>query len=181
MTDAVALRADAQRNLERILEAARAVFAEQGLEASVADIAHRAGVRIALAGLRKHIAEDAGDLVERLLLRHERGRELDGQNPLGCAWQQDSRKGARRGREEASKAAYPDREEGASKAQATEEGLARQVDTSSPGRSSGAADRRPCLWHKRLPPSGTGRCVFASGILPCSVSFPITCRGKAGH
>jgi len=38
------LRADAQRNLERILEAARATFAEQGLEASVADIAQRAGV-----------------------------------------------------------------------------------------------------------------------------------------
>ncbi len=38
------LRADAQRNLERILEAARETFAEQGLEASVADIAQRAGV-----------------------------------------------------------------------------------------------------------------------------------------
>src|SRR5271169_4287958 len=38
------LRADAQRNLERILEAARAVFAEDGLEASVADVAERAGV-----------------------------------------------------------------------------------------------------------------------------------------
>jgi AcrR family transcriptional regulator len=38
------LRADAQRNLERILEAARAVFAEVGLEASVADVAERAGV-----------------------------------------------------------------------------------------------------------------------------------------
>ena len=38
------LRADAQRNLERILEAARAVFAHDGLEASVADVAERAGV-----------------------------------------------------------------------------------------------------------------------------------------
>jgi AcrR family transcriptional regulator len=38
------LRADAQRNLERILEAARAVFARDGLEASVADVAERAGV-----------------------------------------------------------------------------------------------------------------------------------------
>ena len=47
---------------------------------------------------------------------------------LGCASQQDSWKGARRGREEASKVACPDREEGASKAQATEEDLARQVD-----------------------------------------------------
>jgi AcrR family transcriptional regulator len=39
-----ALRADAQRNLELILEAAAEVFAEKGHEACVADIAHRAGV-----------------------------------------------------------------------------------------------------------------------------------------
>ena len=39
-----ALRADARRNLERILEAAAGVFAEQGLDASVADVAARAGV-----------------------------------------------------------------------------------------------------------------------------------------
>ena len=39
-----ALRADAQRNLGRILTAAREIFAEQGVEASVADVAERAGV-----------------------------------------------------------------------------------------------------------------------------------------
>ncbi len=38
------LRSDAQRNLERILEAAHNVFAEHGLDASVADVAARAGV-----------------------------------------------------------------------------------------------------------------------------------------
>jgi AcrR family transcriptional regulator len=38
------LRSDAQRNLERILEAARAVFAERGLDASVAEVATAAGV-----------------------------------------------------------------------------------------------------------------------------------------
>lgn len=38
------LRADAARNLELILEAAEAAFAEQGHEACVADIATRAGV-----------------------------------------------------------------------------------------------------------------------------------------
>jgi AcrR family transcriptional regulator len=38
------LRADARRNLERILAAARDVFAEHGSEASVAEIAERAGV-----------------------------------------------------------------------------------------------------------------------------------------
>jgi AcrR family transcriptional regulator len=39
-----ALRADARRNLERILEAACDVFAEHGIEASVADVADRAQV-----------------------------------------------------------------------------------------------------------------------------------------
>lgn len=39
-----ALRSDAQRNRERVLEAARDVFAEQGLDASTNEIARRAGV-----------------------------------------------------------------------------------------------------------------------------------------
>jgi AcrR family transcriptional regulator len=38
------LRADARRNRERVLAAAAAVFAEQGPDASVAEIARRAGV-----------------------------------------------------------------------------------------------------------------------------------------
>lgn len=38
------LRADAQRNLDRLLEAAAECFAEQGVDASVAEIARRAGV-----------------------------------------------------------------------------------------------------------------------------------------
>src|SRR3954468_8687813 len=38
------LRADAQRNLELMLEAAAEAFAEKGHEAGVADIAKRAGV-----------------------------------------------------------------------------------------------------------------------------------------
>ena len=42
--DKGALRADAQRNLGRILQAAREVFAEDGAEASVAKVAERAGV-----------------------------------------------------------------------------------------------------------------------------------------
>ena len=40
----VELRADARRNLERVLDAATEVFAEEGPDASVAEIAHRAGV-----------------------------------------------------------------------------------------------------------------------------------------
>jgi AcrR family transcriptional regulator len=39
-----ALRADAARNRELIITAAAAVFAERGLEAATAEIAHRAGV-----------------------------------------------------------------------------------------------------------------------------------------
>src|SRR3954452_25260681 len=41
---ALPLRADAQRNLERILEAAREAFAEGGLDVGVEEIARRAGV-----------------------------------------------------------------------------------------------------------------------------------------
>jgi AcrR family transcriptional regulator len=40
------LRADAQRNLVRVLDAAREVFAEQGIDAPVTDIAERAGVGV---------------------------------------------------------------------------------------------------------------------------------------
>jgi AcrR family transcriptional regulator len=39
-----ALRADAARNRERILAAARSVFSERGLDASVAEVAREAGV-----------------------------------------------------------------------------------------------------------------------------------------
>jgi AcrR family transcriptional regulator len=44
VSDAHPLRADARRNLERILEAARAAFAERGLDVGVEEIARRAGV-----------------------------------------------------------------------------------------------------------------------------------------
>jgi AcrR family transcriptional regulator len=60
------LRADAQRNLERILEAARAVFAEEGLDASVADVAERAGVGTATI-FRRFPTKD--DLVAAMLER----------------------------------------------------------------------------------------------------------------
>jgi AcrR family transcriptional regulator len=42
--NALPLRADAQRNLERILVAAREAFAERGLDVGVEEIARRAGV-----------------------------------------------------------------------------------------------------------------------------------------
>src|SRR5881397_1145894 len=43
-TETRPLRADAERNRKRLLDAAVEVFAEQGLEASTAEIARRAGV-----------------------------------------------------------------------------------------------------------------------------------------
>ena len=42
----VGSRADALRNRQRVLEAADVVFAENGLEASLASVAHRAGVGV---------------------------------------------------------------------------------------------------------------------------------------
>jgi AcrR family transcriptional regulator len=42
----VALRKDAQRNRERLVEAARAVFAERGLDVALEEVARRAGVSI---------------------------------------------------------------------------------------------------------------------------------------
>ena len=64
MSEAIHLRADAQHNLERILESARAVFAEDGLDASVADVAERAGVGTATI-FRRFPAKD--DLVAAIL------------------------------------------------------------------------------------------------------------------
>jgi len=47
-----ALRADAERNRGRIIEAARAVFAEKGLDAPMNEVARRAGVGVAVVNRR---------------------------------------------------------------------------------------------------------------------------------
>ena len=52
------LRADAQRNRERILDAARQVFAEEGLDASLNEVARRAGVGVATLFRRFPTRED---------------------------------------------------------------------------------------------------------------------------
>jgi len=52
------LRADAERNRERVVKAAREVFAEQGLDASTNAIARRAGVGIATLFRRFPTRED---------------------------------------------------------------------------------------------------------------------------
>lgn len=61
------LRADARRNRERILEAARAAFAEEGIDAGMSGIAERAGVGVGTL-YRRFPTKDA--LVEALMLDH---------------------------------------------------------------------------------------------------------------
>ena len=58
-----ALRADAARNRELIISAAAAVFAERGLDASTAEIAHRAGVGEATLFRRFPTKDDLIDAV----------------------------------------------------------------------------------------------------------------------
>lgn len=62
-----ALRADAARNRESLLAAAEEVFAERGVEASVADIARRAGV--AKGTVFRHFASKE-DLIASLVCGH---------------------------------------------------------------------------------------------------------------
>jgi AcrR family transcriptional regulator len=65
------LRADAERNRGLVLEAARTVFAEHGLEAGVAEVAERAGVGVATI-FRRFPTKD--DLLAALL--ESRVREI---------------------------------------------------------------------------------------------------------
>jgi AcrR family transcriptional regulator len=61
------LRADAQRNLDRLLEAAAECFAEQGVDASIDEIARRAGVGHGTV-FRRFPTKDA--LLAAVLSRH---------------------------------------------------------------------------------------------------------------
>jgi AcrR family transcriptional regulator len=66
-------RADARRNFDALVEAARAAFAEHGLEASLEDIARRAGVGIGTL-YRNFPTRDA--LVEAVYLEEVAGMAL---------------------------------------------------------------------------------------------------------
>src|SRR5690242_16787206 len=57
------LRADAERNRQRLLDAARELFAERGLEVTLDDIAERAGVGVGTA-YRRFASKD--DLIDAL-------------------------------------------------------------------------------------------------------------------
>jgi AcrR family transcriptional regulator len=63
------LRADARRNREKVLKAARAVFAEQGREAQMDDVAHEADVGVGTV-YRHFPTKDA--LLEELVREHFR-------------------------------------------------------------------------------------------------------------
>ena len=58
------LRADARRNRERILESARAVFAEYGADAQIDDVARQAGVGVGT--VYRHFPTKEALLVELL-------------------------------------------------------------------------------------------------------------------
>ena len=84
MTDQrTASRSDAVKNRERILEAARAAFAEAGAETSMAEVARRAG--IGSATLYRNFATRR-DLLETLLVDEidevcESAATIEGENP----------------------------------------------------------------------------------------------------
>ncbi|OBG80474.1 transcriptional regulator [Mycobacterium sp. NS-7484] len=58
-----ALRKDAERNRQRVLEAARELFAEKGLEATLNDVAHHAGVGVGTVYRRFATKEELLDAV----------------------------------------------------------------------------------------------------------------------
>ncbi len=73
-----ALRADAERNRRRVLEAAQELFGERGLDVGVAEIAERAGVGRGTLFRNFQSKEDliAAIVVERMGEAVDRGREL---------------------------------------------------------------------------------------------------------
>src|SRR5580765_5596581 len=89
-TEERALRADAQRNLARILDAASEVFAAEGLEGSVADVAERAGVGTATIFRRFPTKDDllAAVVVRRMQQLAESARRAAQAKDAGRAWRQ---------------------------------------------------------------------------------------------
>jgi len=72
------LRADAERNRRRVIDAAQALFRERGLDVGVAEIAERAGVGRGTLFRNFPSKEDliAAIVVERMGEAADRGREL---------------------------------------------------------------------------------------------------------
>ena len=79
------LRADARRNRERIIAAARIVFAERGVEAQMDDVAREAGVGVGTVYRHfPHKEALLGELVARSSgLRRQRRARPRGRRPVG--------------------------------------------------------------------------------------------------
>jgi AcrR family transcriptional regulator len=75
-------RADAHRNQERLITAAKAAFAEHGTDTSLEDIAQRAGVGIGT--LYRHFPT-RGALLEAALQDYFEARRIEAQDLLGSA------------------------------------------------------------------------------------------------
>src|SRR5438309_955365 len=73
------LRKDAERNRERILEAARELFAERGLGVTLNDVAHHAGVGLMMVSA---VMDASGDVSPELWRRYLR-IALQGLRPAG--------------------------------------------------------------------------------------------------
>lgn len=87
-TPARPLRADARRNRERILEAAREVFSRDGVDAPIDAVAQRAGVGVGTLYRHfpnKHALFEA-IMVDRIGLLAAEGRELEGAGDPGEAF-----------------------------------------------------------------------------------------------
>lgn len=69
-TDRRPLRADAERNRQRLIDAAREVFAQRGLEVTLDDIARHAGVGVGTAYRRFANREELIDAVFESTLQH---------------------------------------------------------------------------------------------------------------
>lgn len=82
------VRADAQRNVDALLEAAKAVFATSGVDAPVREIATRAGVGVGtvyrhfpqrsdlVAAVFRHEVDTCADAADALAAEHEPGEAL---------------------------------------------------------------------------------------------------------
>jgi AcrR family transcriptional regulator len=82
------MRADAQRNRERLIEAAREVFREQGYDASLDEVAKRAGVGagtlyrhfpsrdVLMDAMMQSWVDRVNDAVEKVLVHEGGSRDL---------------------------------------------------------------------------------------------------------
>jgi AcrR family transcriptional regulator len=96
VTSAAPKRADAVRNRERVVAAAAAVFAERGIEASVPDVAARAGVGKATVyrsfPTKEHLI--AAVAIDRIEAFERRARELLGEPDAWAALRELMRENA---------------------------------------------------------------------------------------